>query len=52
MFLKIGDQRFVTYSKEYYEIGDKLRVCINIKNAKKVYIVEKIKDIVDIEENF
>ena len=52
VFLKIGDQRFVTYSKEYYEIGDKLRVCINIKNAKKVYIVEKIKDIVDIEENF
>ena len=45
------DNKRVAFSKEYYDVGDKVDVHIDTKNPKRIIIMGKHKDIFDLEEN-
>ena len=50
VFLELNNERVTTYSKEYYEIGEKVDVNIDEKNPKIVLILNKHEDIFDLDE--
>ncbi|MDE5715651.1 MAG: hypothetical protein K2I42_05910 [Anaeroplasmataceae bacterium] len=51
VFLRINNQKRVAYSKEYYEVGDKVIVQIDSKNPKRIHILSKKEDIFDFDED-
>ncbi|MDE7263110.1 MAG: hypothetical protein K2N64_00430 [Anaeroplasmataceae bacterium] len=50
VFLRINDTKVTTYSKEYYDVGDKVSVNIDEKNPKIVHIIGKQIDIFEMDE--
>ncbi len=44
-------QKVVAYSKEFYDIGDRLSIAIDEKNPQIVHIIQKQEDMFDIEED-
>lgn len=51
VYLDVQDRKIISYSKEYYKAGDKVRIQIDKKNPKIVQIIGKQTDIFGLEEN-
>ena len=45
------DNKRIAYSKDYYDVGDRVDINVDTKNPKCIIILGKHKDIFDMEEN-
>lgn len=50
VFLRIKGNKVTTYSKEYYNTGEKVKVSVDEKNPKKVHIIGLQEDIFENED--
>ena len=51
VYLKIKEDKFIAYSKEYYSAGEKVDVNIDVKKPKIIHIIGCHEEVFDFEEN-